>query len=224
MTLKVLIFDFDGVVLDTETPEFRAWQSIYREHGHELPIENWIKIVGGAGTSRFDAVAHLAELTQGGANAALLRARHRSASDALILIQPILPGVINILDEARDRNLGLVIASSSSHAWVNSHLTRLGLFDRFDRIICAEDVPPGRTKPNPDLFLKALEVMRARADEAIVFEDSLNGVKAARAAGIFVVAVPNPVTSLLGVDGADLTLKSLADLQFSGLLSRFIVE
>ncbi len=222
--IKVLIFDFDGLILDTETTEFRAWQAIYLEHGHEFPIEEWIQIVGGLGVSHFDAAGHLAELTQGGANAVLLRARHRSESDALNLIQPILPGVLDYLDEAHRLGLGMVIASSSTHAWVDAHLARLGLFDCFDSILCAEDVPPGRTKPNPDLFLKALEVMHARADEAIVFEDSLNGVKAARAAGIFVVAVPNPVTSLLGVDGADLTLKSLADLQLSGLLSRFVVK
>jgi len=222
MPISTLIFDFDGLILDTETPEFRAWQAIYREHGHEIPIEEWIQIVGGDGISRFDAAEHLAELTQGGANPVWLRTRHRSESDALVLIQPILPGVLDILNEARDRSLGLVIASSSPHAWVDSHLTRLDLFDRFDSIICAEDVPPGRTKPNPDLFVKALEAVRARADEAVVFEDSLNGVKAARAAGIFVVAVPNDVTSLLGVDGADLTLKSLADLRLPGLLSRLL--
>jgi beta-phosphoglucomutase-like phosphatase (HAD superfamily) len=78
----------------------------------------------------------------------------------------------------------------------------------------------GRTKPNPDLFLMALERLRVRKDEAIVFEDSPNGVKAARLAGIFVVAVLNPVTSLLSFENANLTLSSLKDLSLGELLDK----
>lgn len=224
MPISTLIFDFDGLILDTETPEFLVWQSIYREHGHEIPLEQWGRIIGGYGISRFDAAVHLAELTRGGADAALTRARHRSESDALISIQPMLPGVLDILNEARDRNLGLAIASSSPHAWVDTHLARLGLFDRFDSIICADDVPAGRTKPNPDLFLKALEVLAVQADEAVVFEDSPNGVKAARAAGIFVVAAPNPTTAMLEFDGESLRVDSLTNFSLPKLLAHFDLQ
>jgi putative hydrolase of the HAD superfamily len=79
-------------------------------------------------------------------------------------------------------------------------------------------VPPGRTKPHPDLFLKALDSLGVNADEAIVFEDSPNGVNAARAAGIFVVRIPNPVTALLKSDGANLTLESLAQIPLGEML------
>ena len=222
--IKALIFDFDGLILDTETPEFRAWQSIYREHGHEIPLEQWGRIIGGLGISDFDAALHLTELTRGGVDAALLRARHRSRSDALTLSQPVLPGVLDILDEARDLNLDLAIASSSSHAWVDSHLSRLGLFDRFDSIICSDDVPAGRTKPYPDLFLKALDALRVQADEAVVFEDSPNGVKAARAAGIFVVAAPNPVTAMLEFDGESLRVDSLTNVKLASLQAYFDLQ
>jgi putative hydrolase of the HAD superfamily len=81
-------------------------------------------------------------------------------------------------------------------------------------------VAPGRTKPNPDLFLEALKQLDLQKHEAIVFEDSPNGVQAAKTAGIFVVAVPNPLTARLGVDGADLTVRSLADLSLPALLER----
>jgi beta-phosphoglucomutase-like phosphatase (HAD superfamily) len=87
-------------------------------------------------------------------------------------------------------------------------------------VICADDVGAGRTKPNPDLFLLALDRLQVRKNEAIVFEDSPNGVKAARTAGIFVVAVPNPVTSLLSIEHANLTLTSLTDLSLTDLLDK----
>jgi HAD superfamily hydrolase (TIGR01509 family) len=220
MNLKALIFDFDGLIVDTETPEFVTWQAIYREYGHEFPAERWGSIIGGSGHAQFDAAEHLAELARGGADASALRDRHRAGQEALLLAQPVLPGVVDLLDRARRSGLGLAIASSSPHAWVDTHLARLGLEGRFDSVVCRDDVPAGRTKPHPDLFLLALERLGVHADEAIVFEDSPNGVRAARAAGIFVVAVPNPTTSLLNVDEADLTLASLAEFKLAAYLKQ----
>jgi len=219
MKTKALLFDFDGLILDTETPEFQVWQTIYREYGHELAAEQWGQIVGGWGISDFYASSHLAKLAGDGLNAEKLRARHRSESDALTLLQPILPGVVDYLDEARRLDLRLAIASSSPHSWVDTHLTRLDLYHRFEAVICADDVSPGRTKPNPDLFLLALKRLEVQPSEAIVFEDSPNGVKAAKAAGIFAVAVPNPMTAKLNIVGADFTLESLADLSLQDMLN-----
>lgn len=218
--VKALIFDFDGLILDTETPEYQVWQIIYREHGFELPHEEWGKIIGGAGLSNFDAAEHLARLAQGRLDAVALRDRHRSESAALTLAQPVLPGVMDYLQEAKRLSLKLAIASSSPHSWVDQHAERLGILDCFDKVICRDDVAAGRTKPNPDLFLLALDQLEVRKEQAIVFEDSPNGVKAARSAGIFVVAVPNPITSLLFIENANLTLTSLSDLSLSGLLNQ----
>jgi beta-phosphoglucomutase-like phosphatase (HAD superfamily) len=103
---------------------------------------------------------------------------------------------------------------------VDTHTKRLGIFEYFDKIICADDVPAGRTKPNPDLFLLALNQLQVQKNEAIVFEDSPNGIKAAQSAGIFVVAVPNPVTSLLSIENANLRLTSLTDLSLHELLNK----
>lgn len=218
--VKALIFDFDGLILDTETPDYQVWQAIYREHGFELPHEEWGKIIGGYGISEFDAAEHLSVLSQGELDAVSLRDRHHLESHALTLAQTILPGVEEYLREARRLRLKLAIASSSHHSWVDKHARRLGIFDYFDQIICADDVDPGRTKPNPDLFLLALDRLRVRANEAIVFEDSPNGVRAARSAGIFVVAVPNLVTSRLSLENANLILTSLADLPLKELLNQ----
>ncbi len=218
--VKALIFDFDGLILDTETPEYQVWQTIYHEHGFELPHEEWGKIIGGYGASSFDAAEHLSSLTQGRLDSASLRERLRSESAPLYLLQPVLPGVLNCLQDAKRLDLKLAIASSSKHAWVERHGGRLDILRYFDQIICADDVAAGRTKPNPDLFLLALDRLKVQKNEAIVFEDSPNGVKAAQAAGIFVVAVPNPTTAVLSIEGADLTLASLAELSLSELLNK----
>src|SRR6185436_79331 len=90
--IKALIFDFDGLILDTETPDYQTWQSIYREHGFELPHEEWGKIVGGWGISTFDAAEHLSLLSQGRLDSVSLRDRHRAENHTLIHAQPILPG------------------------------------------------------------------------------------------------------------------------------------
>lgn len=217
-TIKALIFDFDGLILDTETPEVDVWQSIYREHGHELPVHEWVKTIGGYGISNFDAAEHLSQLT--GLDAASLRARYRAEADAIIHVNPVLPGVTDLIAAASRHGLRLAVASSSPHSWVDTHLARLGLIQQFERIICADDVAPGRTKPNPDLFLEALRQLEVRKEEAVVLEDSPNGVKAAKTAGIFVVAVPNPLTARLAFEEADLRLNSLAGLSFSDLLAR----
>ena len=217
--IKALVFDFDGLILDTETPEVLVWQSIYREHGFELPVNEWEKTVGGYGISNFDAAEHLSLLSQGRLDPASMRIRYRRESDLLIHASDIMPGVIRIIEQARAQGVAVAFGSSSPHSWVDAHVKRLGIFHYFKYIICQDDVAPGRTKPNPDIYLKALDVLKVRNTEAVVFEDSLNGVKAARRAGIFVVAVPNPLTAKMGVSG-DLTVSSLAELSLQDLQAK----
>lgn len=222
--LKALIFDFDGLILDTETPEVLVWQSIYKEHGFELPVHEWEKTIGGYGISNFDAAEHLAHLSSGRLDPVSLRSRYRKEADAIIHANPILPGVLGMIEQGRRSGLQVAIGSSSPHSWVDTHAKRLGIFEHFDRIICQDDVAPGRTKPNPDIYLKALEQLNVKNDAAVVFEDSPNGVLAARRAEIFAVAVPNPLTVKMGVSG-DVTVSSLAELslqKLSELVSRKI--
>jgi len=214
--LKALIFDFDGLILDTETPEVLIWQSIYRDHGFELPVDEWAKTIGGWGISDFDAAEHLSHLSQGRLNTDSLRERHREESAEIVHASPILPGVMSMIEQAKENGLRVAVGSSSTHSWVDTHLKRLGIFDYFDHVICQDDVQSGRSKPYPDIFLKALEKLNVKKDEAVVFEDSSNGVLAARRAGIFVVGVPNQLTSQMGVSG-DITVSSLAQVSLRDL-------
>jgi HAD superfamily hydrolase (TIGR01509 family) len=220
MVIKVLIFDFDGLILDTETADVQAWEDIYTEYGFQFPLTSWGQIIGGTGAVSFDAGAHLQGLLGQPLDLDALQKRQTHLSHSLVHQQAVMPGVLDYIHEAKRLGLMLAIASSSPHSWVDTHARRLGLLDYFDIVICADDVGPGRTKPNPDLFLLAIDRLKVRRNEAIVFEDSPNGVRAARSAGIFVVAVPNSVTSQLSIENANLTLRSLADLSLPELLNK----
>jgi HAD superfamily hydrolase (TIGR01509 family) len=216
---QALIFDFDGLILDTETPEVQIWQELYARYGQEFPLDEWVRTVVGATVANFDPVAQLERLTGLPLDRqALHEQAHRARLDWQAILPP-LPGVADYLDSARRLGLRLAIASSSPHGWVDGYLRRLGFYDLFDAVICREDAP--RLKPDPDLFLAALSALHVRADQALAFEDSPNGVKAAKAAGLRVVGVSNSITARLGPLPADLILASLSDLPLPGLLSHF---
>jgi HAD superfamily hydrolase (TIGR01509 family) len=216
--IKALIFDFDGLILDTEMPDYASWQAVYAEYGQELPVAMWGQIVGGTGASDFDPHNYLEELSGQSLDREEVWISRRTAYLDTVAEQPILPGVKDYLDGAKERGLKLAVASSSPDNWVSGHLTRLCLIDYFDAIKTADDV--ARTKPDPELYLSALQTLDVAAEEAVVFEDSGNGVRAAKAAGIYAVAVPNGLTAQLSIEGADLRLGSLAELSLDDLLDQ----
>jgi HAD superfamily hydrolase (TIGR01509 family) len=218
MPVKGFIFDFDGLILDSETPVYQAWKEIYQDHGVDLPFSVWQCTVG---TSRdaFDPVQYLEEKTGRKLDSKILNQKQIIRSYERILEYDILPGVRSYLHEAGARGIKLAIASSSTTDWVFVNLVRLGIAKHFEVICCGDDV--ARVKPEPDLFLLAAELLHLTPDEVIVFEDSPLGIHAARAAGMFCVAVPNPVTRAMSVDHADMVIGSLEDLSVGDLLNKF---
>ena len=216
MPIRALLFDFDGLILDTETPSYASWQEVYREHGHELPLDRWAAIIGTVGG--FEPLDYLEEL-HGPIDRAAVRTRRQKHELRLLEIEELRPGILDYLEEAERRGLKTAIVSSSTRTWVDRHLVRLERAEHFDEIVTA-DRDQARSKPSPTLYLEALERLGVSADEAIAFEDSPNGVAAAKAAGIFTVAIPNGVTAALGLDEADLRLESLAELPLRELLDR----
>jgi HAD superfamily hydrolase (TIGR01509 family) len=219
VAIRGLLFDFDGLLVDTESPSRLAFEELYREHGHELPHERWATLVGTIG-AEFEPYAHLEELVGTPLDLERLDAQRRAREDELCELEDLRPGIEDYLAEAERRVLATAIVSSSSRDWIARHLGRLGRPNGWDAILAA-DGDPARAKPRPTLYLEALDTLRLEPREAIAFEDSPNGVRAAKAAGLTCVAVPNPITATLALDQADLVLESLADVPLSELLERF---
>lgn len=217
--LKALLFDFDGLIMDTESTEVQIWREIYAEYGADFPLDVWIRDVVGSTAANFDVVAHLAEVSGWTLDLPAIRQRARTLRLERQSVLPALPGVDGILSDSLCLGLRLVIVSSSPHWWVDGYLDQLGIAAHFERVICREDAD--RVKPAPDLYLKALESLHLPAGECLAFEDSPNGVLAAQRAGLRVVGVPNPVTTQAGPLAAELTLASLADLSLEAILAHF---
>ena len=220
--IKALIFDFDGLIMDTESPEVDAWEAIYAEYGQVFPLQVWIRDVVGSTATNFDPAAYLAAITGLQLDLSALQSRAHLFRLQKLSMLSALPGVTDYLKAARRLGLRLAVGSSSRHAWVEGYLRQFGLVEDFEAIICREDVL--RIKPDPDLFLRALDVLKLRADETLVFEDSPNGVLAARRAGLRVVAVPNSITAHVTIEGASLVLASLAELPLDDLLKQIDLD
>lgn len=211
--MRAFVFDFDGLILDTEEPVYRSWLEVYQAHGEELPFDRWVQIVGSSNAA-FDPKAHLEERLGRTLTQDVLDRRVERRTE-LVLAQPVMAGVARLVDDARAAGLRLGVASSSSRQWVRGHLDRLGLLDRFECIRCRDDV--AAVKPAPDLYLAVVECLKVAPEEALALEDSPNGVKAARAAGMWSVAVPNVITGGLDLSHADLMLPSLDGLGAASL-------
>jgi HAD superfamily hydrolase (TIGR01509 family) len=218
VAIRGLLFDFDGLLVDTESPSRLAFEELYREHGHELPRDRWATVIGTLGAD-FEPYTHLEELVGRPLDRELLDARRRAREDALCELEELRPGIEDYREQAERLGLSTAIVSSSSRRWIEKHLSRLGRTNGWDAIVTA-DGDPERAKPRPILYLEALDALKLEPHEGIAFEDSPNGVRAAKAAGLACVAVPNPATSTLALDEADLVLESLADVSLPELIAR----
>ena len=213
--IRGLIFDFDGLILDTETPEYEAWQQVYAGYGQSLPLEQWGRCIGSS-YDAFNPLVYLQSLVGPLADPEGLRQRQRSTAQALLQPKAPLPGVQDLLNQARRLGLALAVASSSSFQWVHDNLQRLGLLPYFQELCTAEQVPV--VKPDPALYQLALRRLGLLPGEAVAFEDSPNGIQAAESAGIYCVAVPNQLTARLGARG-DVTLSTLEGLSLEKLIA-----
>ena len=217
MAVKALLFDFDGLIVDTESPSLAAWRWLYAQHGQELTLDRWAAAVGTVGG--FDALAHLESLVGSPLERDVLNERRLAHELMLLEAEQLRPGIAEYLADAEELGLRKAIVSSASRRWIDRNLGRLERLYGWDAIVTA-DGDEARAKPRPTLYLEALDVLSLSAEEAIALEDSPNGVRAAKAAGLYCVAVPNAVTAAIGLDEADLVLNSLAELPLTRLLMR----
>ena len=211
MRFSAVLFDFDGVLVDTEWAIYEAWHRTFLANNHPLPLEIYTQCIG----SDFDTWSpktHLEELTGRSFDWHQLdEARQIEIRRDLEVAGPM-PGVVALLEKLNAAGVPVGVVSSSSHPWVDGWLEKLGLISYFRTVVCRGDAP--RIKPAPDLWLEALRRLELPGDQCLAIEDSLNGVKSAKSAGLNVWAVPNRTTACLDLSIADRICSSLEEIEF----------
>ena len=213
--IEAILFDFDGLILDTETPEFDSWQEVFESYGVRLERRVWDWSIGRHSLD-FDIYEHLSELSGQPIERKVVRPIMRRDYLERIERNPILPGVELYLTTAKQMGLKLAVASSSSPGWAVGHLKSRGLLHYFEFVLSAGDVD--KAKPDPELYTMAVERLGVQPQNAFAIEDSVNGLIAAKAAGLQCVVVPNHMTRGMGFDAADMCLNSLSNMPLEKLL------
>lgn len=218
-TLRAVLFDFDGLIVDTESTGYLTWKEIFAQHGHELPVERYAQVVGTDFSTSYDPRRDLESLTGLRFDWDAVELQRRERENTLRQTLTPLPGVLERLEEAASLGLPCAIASSSPRWWIDSWMQQLALGDRFVHFSTVDDT--GKVKPDPSLFQHAAASLGMAADEVVIFEDSLNGLKAALAAEMRCVVAPGPMTRHLDFAGAWRQVESLAHVSLRELASEF---
>lgn len=212
---KAIIFDFDGTIIDTEKAWYAAFREAYREHGVELAIEQYSLCIG-TDHAAFNPYEYLiTELGLPLDRDEFKRSVH-DKYEKLMAELTLRPGILECLQAARKAGLSVGLATSSSEAWISRYLEPLGIRDYFDCIRTSDHV--ARVKPDPELYIRAAEGLQVKPGEAVAVEDSPNGARAAIAAGMDCIVVPNEVTAPLAFPSGVYRIESLADIQLEQLL------
>jgi putative hydrolase of the HAD superfamily len=216
--LKALIFDFDGVIIDTELARFLSWKEAFSWYGIDLKKEEWLQYLGIPGII-FDPIKILSTKIGKKINREDVDIKRKPIFWNLAEKMTINPGVLDYLKEAEKLEIKLAIASSSEKKWVVEYLIKLKIRDFFQVLKNSDDVE--KIKPYPDLYLEALKALKIEKKEAIAIEDSEVGAEAAKKAGIFCVFVPNGLNKGMKNINANINLDSLSDLPFNKLCEIF---
>lgn len=210
-SFDAVIFDFDGVIVDTEWAIYQTWQELYIQYGAELPLDVYVQCVG-SDHGAWDPKAYLETLVSKTLDwDDILPVKH-AETRKLLESEGVMPGVVQWLDDLTANSTPVGVASSSSVEWVGGWLEKLGLRERFESLSCRDHVE--RIKPAPDLFLDAAKKLGVAPERCLVIEDSFNGMIAAHAAGMSVLAVPNRITSGQDFAAALMRVESLDDVRY----------
>lgn len=215
--IRAIIFDFDGLIVDTESVGYQTWSELYARHGHELAVETYAQAIGTEFNELYDPRRDLDLLMGRPLSWPELEQSRIERERELRTTLKTLPGVVDRLEEARAMGLPCAVASSSPISWVGWWIEQLGLQQYFHHLTTVDDT--GKVKPDPSLFLHAAQKMGVEPEEALVFEDSLNGLRAARAADMRCIVVPGPMTQHLDFDGALRRVSSLEEISLQALQS-----
>jgi HAD superfamily hydrolase (TIGR01509 family) len=216
VAVEAVIFDFDGLLMDTEGTGLSSWQYEWRQHGLELDVATFFADHGGDVTA--ERYAKLAAAVGPGYVQAESHARRTAYRERLHLTLGLAPGIAEWLDQAAALGLRLAVASSSPRSWITGHLSRVGALNRFEVIACGDEA--ARPKPDPSVYELALSRLGAAPTATVAVEDTPHGVAAAQAAGVRCIAIPNPHAGRSRFGAAALLLTSAADLPLAEALAR----
>ncbi len=203
-----IVFDFDGLICDTEGAQVEAVSAVFQRYDATFPLDRWLQTIGTA-TAEDNWVPWLAEQVSANFDPHQALEEFKAHNRELVLALKPNPGIESILDMASTAGVPVAIASSSPSSWIKPLLHSLGLKEAFSIVVSREQVV--HAKPAPDLYLLAMNKLGlANADRAVALEDSRNGSLAAVAAGMHCVAVPGPVTAQQDFSHVPLRLSSLA--------------
>jgi HAD superfamily hydrolase (TIGR01509 family) len=216
-TLGAIVFDFDGLIVDTEGPGFMSWREVYEQFGAELNLGHWSRATGYVGG--FDPAGHLEHLLGRRVDWSQIIPRREARNWELTLQAKPLPGIEPLLQTAKERGFPIGVASNSGHGWVEEGLKRLGLRTFVDAVVTRDMVM--NPKPAPDVYLKTAQTLGILPDRAVALEDSEPGCRAAKQAGMKAVAIPNQFSERQDFRVADLIVKSAEDLNLKSLEELF---
>ncbi|MFF3214409.1 HAD family hydrolase [Streptomyces sp. NPDC002886] len=220
MQIEAIVFDFDGLLMDTETTLLECWQYEWRQHGLELDPANFFADHGGDVTA--ERYRRLAAAVGPGFDYETSHARRLSYRDELHSGLGLRDGIDAWLTQARDAGLRCAVASSSHEEWVTSMLARVDRLDAFDVLAFGNEVPS--PKPAPDVYLLALDRLGLDPGQTIAVEDTPHGAAAAQAAGLSCIAIPNPFADPARFTAANLVLATAAELPLQDAIALISTE
>lgn len=204
-----IIFDFDGVLVDTEWAIYQSWVQLYAREGQQISIATYSPCLG-AGYSHWNPADHLEKLTGKKYDWEVETPARQAVLEADLARAGLMDGALELLDWCAEQGIGLTVASSSSRRWVQGWLERLGIYERFDGVFTRTD--GYAVKPDPALFLAACNCLNLPKEDCLIVEDTENGTISARNAGIPCVAVPNRMTESCDLSRAQYRVASLRAL------------
>lgn len=214
--VSAVVFDFDGLLMDTESTSLLSWEFEWHQWGLTLNRSTFFVDHGGDVTEQ--RYARLAAEVGPRFDRDTSHRRRTAYRDRLHDDLDIAAGLREWFTEAGDIGLHMAVASSSPRRWLEQHLGRAGVLEQFEVIAAGDEVE--WHKPAPDVYQLALKRLGMSADSAVAVEDTEHGVAAAQAAGLRCIAIPNPFVDTSRVNSADLVLTSAAELSLVAALRK----
>ena len=210
MKPKVVIFDVDGTLLDTEARWKEAWETVGNKYNApELGTDLFYKLIGKSGKEEISFIENY--LTERQLPLSILDEATSYGVQLLNEHIDVKPGVVKFLDKIKTLNIPMGVATATRRDWTMERLTRCGLIHYFDYILCGDEVT--QRKPHPETYLKVLEHFHVDGKDALVLEDSLVGVEAAYRAGTRCVMIPDLIPpTQTQIDQAIAIVKSMDDV------------